>query len=130
MKKERISFLDGMRGLMALNVVICHFVVGYYPQMYYWEDTQKFGGFLSLFATTPLSVLVIGDVAVRYFFVLSSFLIASSVYKNVETKTKEIGSLVLKRYFRMVVMVGTTVLFTFLLKKMAYCIILKLRKER
>lgn len=117
MKKERISFLDGMRGLMALNVVICHFVVGYYPQMYYWEDTQKFGGFLSLFATTPLSVLVIGDVAVRYFFVLSSFLIASSVYKNVETKTKEIGSLVLKRYFRMVVMVGTTVLFTFLLKK-------------
>lgn len=109
--------MDGLRGLMALNVIICHFVVGYYPQMYYLEDAQKFGGFLSLFATTPLSVFVIGDVAVRYFFVLSSFLIATSVYKNVETKTKEIGSLVLKRYFRMVVMVGITVLFTFLLKK-------------
>jgi len=30
---KRLKFLDGLRGLMALNVVLCHFVCVYYPQM-------------------------------------------------------------------------------------------------
>ena len=60
----KLEFLEGIRGIAALNVVVCHFVVVYFPQMYY-ESYANLGGRLSLVAKTPLSVLVNGDVAVR-----------------------------------------------------------------
>ena len=40
----RLKFLDGLRGLAALNVIICHFVVVYFPQMYYKEYADSWGG--------------------------------------------------------------------------------------
>lgn len=44
--ESRLKFLDGIRGLAALNVIICHFVVIYFPQMYYKEYADSWGGYL------------------------------------------------------------------------------------
>lgn len=35
--------LDGIRGLMAINVVICHFICAFYPEMYFVEKMR--GGY-------------------------------------------------------------------------------------
>ncbi len=80
MEQDRLEYLDGIRSLMAINVVLCHFVEVYYPQMYYQAYAESMGGVLSWFASTPLSVLVNGNVAVQYFFVLTGFLVARSVF--------------------------------------------------
>ena len=81
--KEPISklyYLDGMRGLMAINVILCHFVCVYFPQMYFQNFAQESSDFLSLFATTPLSATVNGNIAVMYFMALTGFLVGMSTF--------------------------------------------------
>ena len=86
--KKNLLFLDGMRALMAINVILCHFVCVYFPEMYFPEKV----GTLNLFATTPLNVLVNGNVAVVFFFALTGFLVGRSVFiekNNDEVKQAE-----------------------------------------
>jgi len=109
----KLEFLDGIRGLMAVNVILCHFVCVYYPQMYYPEFAQTTGGFLSLFATTPLSALINGNIAVQYFFVLTGFLVGRSFFtKNIPSQS--IFSRSIKRYFRLLPVIFAATVFTFL----------------
>lgn len=109
----KLEYLDGIRGLMAINVILCHFVCIYYPQMYYLEYAETTGGFLSLFATTSLSVLINGNVAVQYFFVLSGFLVGRTFFtKRISPET--IASRSIRRYFRLLPVVFVTTVFTFL----------------
>ena len=35
--KKNLLYLDGMRALMAINVILCHFVCVYFPEMYFPE---------------------------------------------------------------------------------------------
>ncbi len=41
---KRLEWLDGLRGIMALIVIVNHFVVVFYPQMYYDSFAQNSGG--------------------------------------------------------------------------------------
>ncbi len=42
--KKKLSFFEGLRGLMAMNVVVNHFVVVFYPQMYFANYAESIGG--------------------------------------------------------------------------------------
>lgn len=109
----KLEFLDGLRGLMAFNVILNHFVVVYYPQMYFLEYAEEMGGVLSLFALTPLSVLLNGNIAVQYFFVLTGFLVGRSFFtKQIPAHTLPNRSL--KRYLRLLPVVFAATVFTFL----------------
>lgn len=72
---ERKKYLDGLRGVMAISVVTCHFICVYYPEMLFHTYAAN-AGWKSIVARTPLSALINGDFAVQYFFVLSGFLTA------------------------------------------------------
>lgn len=109
----KLEFLEGIRGIAALNVVVCHFVVVYFPQMYY-ESYANLGGRLSLVAKTPLSVLVNGDVAVRYFFILTGFLACRTAKIKAQATRYEIGLKALSRYTRLFPVVTLATAFTFL----------------
>lgn len=111
--QEPLHFLDGIRGFMALNVVLCHFVVVYYPQMYFLDRAQSIGGVLSLFALTPLSILINGDIAVRYFFVLTGFLVGRSAFLK-DIQPQQILSRCANRYKRLFPIVTIVTVFTFL----------------
>ncbi len=41
---KRLKYLDGLRGLMSINVIICHFICVYYPEMYTLAWAEKYGG--------------------------------------------------------------------------------------
>ncbi len=115
--QNKLLYLDGMRGLMAINVIICHFCCAFFPQMYFDEAALQAGDFLSLFATTPLSALVNGNIAVMYFMVLTGFLVGMSTF------TKEVRGLRLfvkksvSRYTRLLPVIFITTLFTFVMMK-------------
>lgn len=97
---------------MAFNVIICHFVCVYYPQMYFVGR----GGALSCFADTPLSALANGNIAVVFFFALTGFLVGRSVFlKNTDANT--IGIKSLNRYLKFLPVVFLATLFTFLTMK-------------
>lgn len=112
MKREKVLCLDGIRGLMAINVILCHFVVVYFPQMYYLKFAEESNDFLSLFATTPLSVLINGNIAVQYFFVLSGLLAGKIIFEK-DVDAQFLRKRILSRYPRLLPIVVIATLFTF-----------------
>lgn len=109
---NKMHYLDGMRGLMAINVILCHFVCVYYPQMYFRNNAVQDSGFLSLFATTPLSATVNGNIAVMYFMALTGFLVGMSTFTK---KSQGIGLFVKKsisRYTRLLPIIFVSTLVT------------------
>lgn len=110
--QQPLYFLDGIRGFMALNVILCHFAVVYYPQMYFSDKAISMGGWLSLFALTPLSALINGDIAVRYFFVLTGFLVGRSSFIK-EIQPQDILSRCMNRYIRLFPVVCVTTILTY-----------------
>lgn len=114
---NRYLYFDGIRGIMAFNVLICHFVCVYYPEMYFENFANSMGGGLSLFSKTPLSVLVNGNVAVVYFFVLSGFLTAKKAFTT-EKSFSMFLTVSINRYLRLLPMVSVTIFVTFVLMKL------------
>lgn len=113
MSKGKLEYLDGIRGLMAVNVIIYHFIAVYYPQMYYQNYSESIGGPLSLFASTPLSVFVNGSIAVQYFFALTGFLVGKSVLGNAEMGRHTIVVRSVNRYIRLFPILCAATLFTY-----------------
>lgn len=111
MEQKKLHYLDGLRGLMAINVILCHFVIVYFPQMHYLNFAKSIGGRLSLFCYTSLSALINGNIAVQYFFVLTGFLVARSVFlKDIDAhciRTKSVN-----RYVRLLPIVALATVFT------------------
>ena len=101
-RKTHLPYLEGLRGVMAVNVILSHFVIVYYPEMYFPEYAQD-GGLLTLFAKTPLSIFVNGNIAVQFFFVLTGFLVCRSVILNDAERPSLIVEKFINRYFRLVV---------------------------
>lgn len=111
--KGKLTYLEGMRALMAFNVILCHFVCVYYPMMYF----QGYDSALSCFESTPLSALVNGNIAVVFFFALTGFLVGRSVFlKNVDMHT--VPQKAFNRFLRLLPVVVLTTLFTFLTMKL------------
>lgn len=109
--EKRIKWLDGIRGIMAVNVILNHFVCIYFPQMYFGEYAEKMWG--GVVACSPLSALVNGSVAVIYFFILSGFLTAMSVFGTREKwSAKKIIIRCGNRYLRLLPMVFMATLIT------------------
>ncbi|MDQ1276051.1 MAG: hypothetical protein QG610_1626 [Euryarchaeota archaeon] len=69
---EKINYLDGLRGIAAINVMIMHFFVALAPAMVYGSKyPSHFGSLDSVFSTTPLGLIGAGNFSVCIFFVLS-----------------------------------------------------------
>ncbi|MGN0443393.1 MAG: acyltransferase family protein [Acutalibacteraceae bacterium] len=112
--QKRLDYLDGLRGIMSINVILCHFVCVFYPQMY--KSSNDVGDILSYFGKTPLNVLVNGDIAVQYFFMLTGFLVSLSVIKN-NYDGEIIRKKIANRYFRLLPIVSAATVFTYLMMK-------------
>lgn len=78
---KKIRSLDDLRGLMTINVVLNHFIVVFFPSMFFLDpgSTSKFQVFYS---KSPFAMLTNGNIDVKYFFVLSGFLVALSVFNT------------------------------------------------
>jgi len=126
--RSKIEFLDGIRGLMAFCVIITHFVVIYLPQMYFRSFAESSEGFLSLFASTPLSVFVNGNPAVQYFFILTGFLVGRSFFLK-EHRPGQLLEKSFQRYTRLLPLVAITTFFTWLTMKLGLQYHLRIAQE-
>lgn len=88
MKHNRIEYLDSLRGLASLSVVLSHFFLGY------GIDSKS-----KLINFSPLHFFYDGFAAVTFFFVLSGYVLTLSLSKN---ETLELNSFFLKRIFRII----------------------------
>lgn len=111
---EKITYLDGLRGIAAVNVMIMHFFVVLTPAMVYSNQTPShFGNFESVFSSTPLGLIGAGNFSVCIFFVLSGFVLTQKYFRTAESSIIISGAV--RRYLRLAVPVLGAVILSFLL---------------
>lgn len=107
--KINLGYLDSLRGILCILVLIEHCINIYKPDIRFTELEGTAGLIRRLVNSTPLNVLYNGDMAVYIFFALSGFVLSLSFNR---TKSHDvIFSGVIKRYPRiMLPVVGSMVL--------------------
>ncbi len=111
---DKINYLDGLRGIAAINVMTMHFFILLVPAIIYSDRMPShFGGLEQLFSSTPLGLIGAGNFSVCIFFVLSGYVLT---YKYFRTKDKKIIiSGAVRRYIRLFVPVFAAIILAFLL---------------
>lgn len=114
---QKIRYLDGLRGIAALVVVVHHFILAFYPALFFGSSAQNHlqGGVEDWMSRSVFNVLYNGNFAVCLFFVLSGFVLSYKFF--LEKKQEVIRESVVKRYFRLMIPVTFSVLIVFFLMR-------------
>ena len=112
-KTKRIASLEGLRGLAAVSVVLYHFLILFFPAMYYGSSSQQHVWYEDNLHGMPFMGLVSGDFAVATFFVLSGFVLTVGFFRSKEDRS--IKSLAARRYLRLMLPALASVLLAWVL---------------
>ncbi len=100
--KERIEYLEGLRGIAACIVVLHHYFLAFYPASFTKNLAEIHTGrnLEALLYNTPLGILIDGNFAVQIFFILSG-LVLTLQYIESNKSNEVLAKTSLKRYFRL-----------------------------
>ncbi|MDN7904909.1 acyltransferase [Burkholderia diffusa] len=110
-RTSKFEFVDGLRGVAALQVVLLHYASAFLPvftraglpEHFAWEKAAS---------NSPLFVAFQGYVAVYVFFIMSGFVLAGSFLNS----TSPIATQALKRSLRLYIPVAASLIIAALLK--------------
>lgn len=114
--REKLQFIEGIRGFAALIVIFQHLVLMFYPTLY--TGTVERSHFLDpamehQIAISPLSIFYNGNFAVCLFFVLSGFVLSYNYFQTNNSRLLLEASI--KRYFRLLIPIAFSIVFTIVL---------------
>lgn len=118
MKMEKIKYIEGLKGIAILVVLLHHYVLAFCPALHYGYQgmSHSVSNFDSWVAKTPLNLIYNGNFAVFVFFILSGYVLS---YKFFKFKDHEyITASAIKRYFRLLFPVVFSVFVAYLLIKL------------
>lgn len=112
--KKKLLYLESLRGLAAMTVVLFHLMLAFYPSL-----DPKTCPYFQLFphpmgALNFLSIFIPGRYAVRLFFLLSGFVLAISYFRKQQIAV--LSSAALRRYPRLMIPVFASVLFAWIIQ--------------
>ncbi len=114
--KNKLGFLDGVRGVAMMIVVLHHFGLAFFPAINYL-DPEKIhlgnGSIELLIAKTPLNIFFNGGFAVSIFFVLSGFVLSYKFHQSGSRKL--LTEYAVKRYFRLFLPVAGSIIICYIL---------------
>lgn len=118
MKNRIDASADGLRGLAALIVVLCHFGGAFAPAAFLSLYPTVFGvtpsvGWETLLSYFPLSLLINGHLAVLVFFVLSGYVLTKPAWESGDKET--ILRRLLGRYFRLNIPLAASIIIAYAL---------------
>ena len=121
--RDRILYLDGLRGILAIIVFLHHFFYAFYPELIFGGNYQDFmqKGPLSLqrlVALTPLNILFNPGFAIHFFFLLSGYVQTRTYF--IKPDISFLQKSLLKRYFRLAVPVLSVVLLVFFFHRLHF----------
>lgn len=101
MKQTRLDYINGLKGIGAGIVYLCHFVFTFYYGMYSLEaaDCHLQGNLEILIGQSPLNLLFNGNFAVRLFLVMSGYVLCLGYFRTKDKKRLLISAG--KRYIRL-----------------------------
>ncbi|WP_158534772.1 acyltransferase family protein [Romboutsia maritimum] len=110
----RIKYIDGLRGICALIVVMSHFMVAFFPSSYWGASlpSHTLYNLDTYLAQSPLSLFYAGNYAVCIFFIISGFVLSKNYYAN----NQKINKLATTRYLRLCIPIlfSTLIIFIFM----------------
>ena len=113
---NKISYLDGIRGLAAFIVFIHHFAIAFYPAYYSLEPAAAHMGKWEMeYGRSLYSVLTNGNFCVCVFFVLSGFVLSRKYFRAADISVLVSGAQ--RRFIRLYVPVAVTIVISYLLIK-------------
>ncbi len=113
---------DGLRGVAAMNVVLCHFLIALYPlgfiNLYPGAADQRAApSWVDAFLSTPLlSIFWNGNFAVCVFFVLSGYVLTKPFVEHGDLLSMKLRAA--RRYFRLCVPILGSVLLSYTLLRL------------
>lgn len=114
---ERIEFIDGLRGICAIIVVMNHFIVGFFPVAYFGVGTYHLKyNIEQVLAQSPLSFWYAGNFVVCIFCTISAYIIATKFFENEQSVVRTATN----RYFRLVLPTFCISLIAFLFMKIHF----------
>ena len=118
----RVHYLNGLRGLLAINVFLHHFFYTFYPELVFgggYEDFLAAKWTLGrLFAYTPLNLLANTGMSINFFFLLSGYVQSYQYFRKEELSFLQKS--LIKRYFRLAVPTLAVVLLVFVFHKLHF----------
>src|ERR1700737_383359 len=78
---QRLAYLESIRGLAAVQVVLLHFLSAFWPDLVFESVSRSPAWYVHL---SPLYFLYDGYSAVYIFFVLSGYVLTRSFERNLE----------------------------------------------
>ncbi|MCI8375838.1 MAG: acyltransferase [Lachnospiraceae bacterium] len=99
---RKLDYIDGLKGMGALMVYLCHFVFAFYYAAYTLleEHANTASGIEIRIGRTPLNFFYNGNGAVCLFLVFSGFVLCLSYFRTRDRGRLKAGAL--KRYFRLI----------------------------
>lgn len=112
---KKLDYIDGLKGIGALMVYLCHFVFAFYYAAYTLlpEHVNTKTGIEILIGKTPLNFFYNGNGAVCLFLVFSGFVLCLSYFHTRDRARLKSGAL--KRYFRLMPVIVVVNLLIFVL---------------
>lgn len=107
---KKIGYLEGIRGVAAMLVVLHHFLLAFYPSYYFGGDPTSLHLPHNLelrYWQSPLSIITNGEFMVALFFVLSGFVLSRSYFQTGQIET--LASSAARRYLRLYIPVAFAV---------------------
>ncbi len=127
MKKERITFLDGLKGFACLGVFTHHFFLSFFPASYFGTEAAVMtaSGFDAALSVEPYSFFVNGNFWVCLFLVVSAFLVSNKIFQlRTSYEAFQCGQMpifdtlsttLLKRYLRLMIPAALIGIFSYFL---------------
>lgn len=112
---KKLAYIDGLKGIGALMVYLCHFVFAFYYAAYSLipENAHTASQIEIAIGKTPLNLFYSGNSAVCLFLVFSGFVLCLSYFAGRDRK--RLGESAWKRYFRLMPMILVSNLLIFVL---------------
>lgn len=110
---KKLEYIDGLKGIGALIVYLCHFVYAFYYAAYSLsgDHVHTASGIEIYIGKTPLNFFYNGNTAVCLFLVFSGFVLCLSYFRTRDRARLREGAA--KRYFRLmpVILAANVVIF-------------------
>ncbi|HIF9067517.1 TPA: acyltransferase family protein [Photobacterium damselae] len=114
---KNLHYLDSLRGIAAIIVVISHSFLWFVPSIH--DGSAHQGTIEKLIFDSPFSFFYRGSSSVYLFFILSGYVLAYSCFKK-NNDTYYIIKSIHKRYFRLGIPVAASILISYILMSLGF----------
>jgi peptidoglycan/LPS O-acetylase OafA/YrhL len=119
--KNKLAYIEGVRGLAAIIVVLHHYILAFYPAMSSGMESQihnQTSYFEEVMAQSPLNILYNGSFAVCIFFILSGFVLSNNYHQH--NNPRILVEYTIKRYFRLLIPVAGSVIIAYVFVNLGF----------